>query len=60
MKRVVNIAKSHREARDYDIRQANEMTSVQRQKIAKKLKEKVYGNQTPDIKESRSYHTNQK
>lgn len=59
MKRVVNIAKSHREARNYDIRQAIEMTSVQRQEIAKKLKDKVYGYHTPDIKESRSYLSNQ-
>lgn len=54
MKRVVHIAKNHQEARDWDIRQVVEMTAVQRQEIAKKLKEKVYGTNPPDVKESHS------
>jgi len=54
MKRVVNIAKNHHEARAWDIRQVVEMTPAERQEIAKKLKNKVYGTQSPDVKE---YHS---
>lgn len=49
MKRVVNIAKDHEEAYRWDIKQAIEMTSEERQQVAAILKRKVYGSQ-PDIR----------
>lgn len=54
MERVVHIAKNHRQAREWDIRQVVEMTVEQRQAIAKRLKEKTYMKDTPDVKKSRS------
>ncbi|MFH5834392.1 hypothetical protein ACG2F4_17885 [Halalkalibaculum sp. DA3122] len=52
MKRVVNIAKDKNEADKWDIRQATRMSVEERQKVARTLKKRVYGN-TPDIKEWR-------
>lgn len=53
IKRTVNIAKNHEEARKWDIRQAISMTSEERQEVAKALKNKAYGTTSPDVKE---YH----
>lgn len=52
MQGVVNIARNHKEARDWDIEQAVSMTSEERQAIALELKRKVYGAQNPDVKEA--------
>jgi len=52
MERVVDIAKNHRQARAWDIRQVVEMTVEQRQAIAKRLKEKAYLKDTPDVRKS--------
>ncbi len=51
IKRVVNIARSQEEAREWDIRQALEMTHEERQKVARVLKERVYGENNPDVRE---------
>jgi hypothetical protein len=56
MERVVHTAKSHEEARKWDIRQAIEMTVEERQKAAAVLKQRVYGD-SPDV---RAYHKNKK
>ncbi len=53
MERVVNKAKNHAEADEWDVQQCINMTSEQRQLIARKLKERVYGKHNPDVKE---YH----
>ncbi|MGM0588534.1 MAG: hypothetical protein ACQETE_08985 [Bacteroidota bacterium] len=52
MKRVVNIAPNHKEAREWDIKQAISMSPRERQAIALQLKRKVYGVQNPDVKEA--------
>lgn len=52
MERIVHIAKSHEEARDWDIEQAISMTPVKRQAIAKALKIRVFGEKTKDVRES--------
>ncbi|MBD3614970.1 MAG: hypothetical protein HUJ22_00255 [Gracilimonas sp.] len=52
MERIVNIAKSHKEARDWDIEQAISMTPEKRQAIAKELKIRVFGKTAKDVKES--------
>jgi len=52
MERIVHKAKSHKEARDWDIKQVLEMSPDQRQQVAKKLKERFYGNDVPDVKSS--------
>lgn len=53
MKRIVNVAKDHKEARDWDIQQATEMSSQQRQQVTKSLKKKVFGAEVIDV---RAYH----
>ncbi|MEX0724385.1 MAG: hypothetical protein WD053_10925 [Gracilimonas sp.] len=52
MERIVHIAKSHEEARNWDIEQAISMTPEKRQVIAKKLKVRAYGKAVRDVKES--------
>ena len=48
----VNIARNHKEARDYDIQQLTDMTPYERQKIARALRMKVYGANCPDVRET--------
>lgn len=52
MKRIVHIAKNHKEAREWDIKQSISMTPVERQAIAKELKIRVYGKEVPDIRQA--------
>lgn len=52
MKRIVHIAKNQEEARNWEIKQYLEMTHEQRQEVANKLKNKVYGSSPPDVKVS--------
>jgi hypothetical protein len=52
MKRIVNIARNHQEARDWDIQQAISMTPEERKAVALELKRKVYGVDSPDVKEA--------
>ncbi len=50
VKRIVHIAKNQEEARQWDIQQALEMTHEQRQEIARTLKRRAYGTDTPDVR----------
>ena len=52
MKRVVHISKNFKEADDWDVMQCISMTAVQRQKAAFELKKRVFGEDTPDVRES--------
>ncbi len=52
MERVYFKAKNFKEAEEWDIVQYIQMTSEQRQVIAKALKIKVYGNHPPDLREA--------
>lgn len=51
MKRIVNIAKNHQEAHNWEIKQALEMSHEERQKAARVLKKRVFGNDQPDVRE---------
>lgn len=51
IKRTVNIAKSFREAEQWDIQQQIKMTHEKRQKAARVLKERVFGRECPDVRE---------
>ncbi|MEJ5351539.1 MAG: hypothetical protein WHS65_08110 [Melioribacteraceae bacterium] len=53
MKRIVNIAKSHAEAEEWDIKQQISLTPEERQRIAYELKIKAYGRNTKDVRETR-------
>ncbi len=52
MKRIVNISKNAREAEEWDIKQQLSMTPAERQEAARILKERVYGTDSPDIREA--------
>jgi len=53
MERIFNKAKNHDEARKWDILQQINMTPEQRQKAARELKRKFYGNNVPDVRACR-------
>ncbi len=52
MKRVVKKFKNFKEAEQAEIEEQISMTPQQRQQIAKMLKEKIYGKNPPDVRES--------
>lgn len=52
MKRVVNKSKNTHEAENWDIQQQISMSPSERQEAARILKERVYGKDNPDVKES--------
>lgn len=52
MKRIVHKAKSFQEAEAWDIAQHIQMTPEERQKAAKKLKDRFYGKNVPDVRDS--------
>lgn len=52
MERIVHIAKSHAEAREWDVKQAISMTPDERQAIAKVLKNRVFGKEVVDVREA--------
>ena len=52
MKRTVNKAKNNKEAEQWDVTQQLRMTPAERQKIAKELKKKFYGNNPQDVKQT--------
>lgn len=52
MKRIVHKSKNFRDAHLWDIQQQIRMTHEERQNIAKVLKEKVYGKNSPDVRDS--------
>ncbi len=53
MKRIVNKAKNHKEAEEWEIHQEVNMTPEERQKVAKELKRRFFGNKPLDVRESR-------
>ncbi len=55
MDRIVNKARTHKEAEDWDLLQQIEMTCDQRHEIAKALKERFFGIDNPDVRESRAF-----
>jgi len=55
MKRIVNKSKDFKDAENYDILQHISMTPEERQKIASKLKIRVYGKKCLDVRESRKF-----
>lgn len=55
MKKIYNIAKSFKEAEDWDIHQYLNMSPEERIKIAQKLIKIYYGTKNLDIRESRYF-----
>ena len=53
MERIVFKTKDFKEAEEHDIKQNISMTPAERQEAAKKIREKVYGKDNPDV---RKYH----
>ncbi len=52
MERVVHKAKNFKEAEEWDILQQINLTPEQRQEIARQLKQRFYGSNTVDVRES--------
>lgn len=55
MERIVNKAKNHKEAKDWDLSQQREMTFEQRQAIARILRERFFGIDNVDVRMSRAF-----
>jgi len=53
MRRVVNIARGHKEAAKWDLLQQTSMSPEERQRVAKKLKERVFGKKVLDVRGKR-------
>ena len=51
IKRVAHKTKSFKEAEEWDILQHIQMSSEERQKAAKELRKRFYGNKVPDVRE---------
>ena len=51
MKRIVNIARSFKEAEEWDIKQQISMTPDERLQISRILRERVYGKNCVDVRE---------
>jgi len=52
MKRIYHKAKNFKDAEDWDILQHLQMTTEERQSVAKELRDRVYGKKTIDVRES--------
>lgn len=52
MKRIVNISNNAEEAQLWDIKQHLNMSVEERQVVARILKARVYGKNSPDVRES--------
>jgi len=52
MERIVHIARDFRDAREWDIQQHVSLTPEERQRIAKELRDRVYGTDCPDVREA--------
>jgi hypothetical protein len=52
MERISNKAKNYKEAEDWEILQEVNLTPEERQKIAKELKRRFYGDKPRDVRES--------
>jgi hypothetical protein len=55
MERVFKKARNHKSAEDWDIIQQIRMTPAQRQKAAKALKSRFFGDRVADIRGRRTY-----
>lgn len=55
MKKIFNISLSFEEAEKWDIYQYTNMTPNERLEIAKKLEIIFYGNDVPDVRESKEF-----
>ncbi len=55
MERIVNKAKNHKEAGEWDIHQQINMKPEERQHISKELKKRVYGTKARDMR--KTYNT---
>jgi hypothetical protein len=53
MEKVIHKAKDHKEAREYDIKQIISLTPEERQKIVRELQRRNYGENCPDVRESK-------
>ena len=51
MKKIFKKSKSFIEAEEWDILQHIRMTPEERQEVAAELRERVYGKDTPDVRE---------
>lgn len=52
MKPILHKAKSFQEADAWDIAQHIQMTSEERQKVAKQLRDRYYGKNAPDVRDT--------
>jgi len=50
MERILNKAKNNKEAEQWDILQQIRMSPKERMKVAKELKKRYYGNNSPDVR----------
>ena len=52
MEPIVQKSKNFQEAEKYDIQQHTKMSSIERQAAAKKLRERYFGKNVPDVRDS--------
>ncbi len=52
MESIVHKSKNFKEAEEYDILQHIQMSSSERQVAAKKLRERYFGKNSPDVRDS--------
>lgn len=57
MERIFRKARSFKPADEWDVRQHSELSRTERQRIARELKRRVYGNTTPDVRAPFARHT---
>lgn len=50
MEKVFHKAKNHKEAETWDVTQQIMMSVEERQRVAKELKKRFYGNNSPDVR----------
>ena len=56
MERIVNKARGFEAADRYDIEQQLAMSVAERQRAARELKERVFGTEVPDVRETGEVH----
>lgn len=56
MERIYHKSENFKEAEDWDIEQCTSISADERRKIAKILKERVYGKNPPCIKKTRTFN----
>jgi len=58
MERIINKSKSFKDAEQWDILQHIRMRPEERQAAAARLRERVYGTDVPDVRETQKQKTN--